>query len=475
MKNRLFIIGLLLCLCAGVRAQDVDLTALPEITNAMIEAEQQDSTNVEVKDSTSVVVIQDSTFVKSEGVNELKNEGVVKPQQEKKVSKGLLFFYRTGNWVDNYLRKGIDTSYIDLPEHSWRVAVTSGTLGINTSIASTSDPLPEYTNLITMSLYNRTYPSADLGFYAGYRGFGFGYSWDLLHAYSQRLSFSFGSKFIGLDFGIHTSTNIHTTAAINDVPLPSFTQDNAVVVTNANLSVWYALNAAHYNHNATIKQSYIQKKTAGSLLLQASYMYSHIQLDDTTMVPGATKPTFPAMMNGMNGLQTRQIGIGIGYGINYTPNHGKVVLHASATAMLVTYTVNHISYYIPDSLKADLPSSDPMFRIQAAWPVHITGNVRAAISWEINKYVHLSAWATGDHIRFKTAKAATENVLALREWNWHVQVTVGVRFGAGKDRVQRALLASGKMKGLEVKGEKEEHKKSRLPQWLTDFFWSPKD
>lgn len=391
--------------------------------------------------------------------------------KEKQPTKGLLFFYRTGNWVDNYLRLGIDTSYIDLPEHSWRVALTANTLGIHSTISSTSNPFPEYMDPVTLSLYSKTIPSADLGFNVGYRGFGFGYSWDLIHAYSQRLNFSLGSKYIGIDFGIQTSTNINTTAAINDLPIPGFNENNAVVITNAKLSIWYALNAVRYNHNAAIKQSYIQKKTAGSILVHASYMFSHIQLEDTIMVDGASAPTFPSMMSGMNGLQTRQIAIGIGYGINYTPNHGKVVLHASAAAMLVTYSLNHISYYLPDSLRKELPSSDPMFRIQSSYPVHVTGNVRAAVSWEINKYVHLSAWATGEHIRFKSAKTANDNVLSLREWNWNVQATVAVRFGAGRDRVRRAI---GLPAPLPVKEEEVDAKKSRLPQWLTDYFWSPK-
>ena len=39
-------------------------------------------------------------------------------KQEKAPSKGLLFFYRTGRWVDNYLTRGIDTNYIALPEET---------------------------------------------------------------------------------------------------------------------------------------------------------------------------------------------------------------------------------------------------------------------------------------------------------------------------------------------------------------------
>ena len=419
---------------------------------------------------------------------------VAKPKKakaEKKPSKGLLFFYRTGRWVDNYLTRGIDTSYIALPEHSWRLAYTNAMVGVHSTLSSSSIfALPEGPQEITFSLLNRTTPSVDLGFYAGYRGFGFGYSWDAINAYAQRLSFSFGSKFIGLDFSIQTSTNITTNVALNGKSIWDMGKRN-VIITNASLNIWYALNAAHYSHQAAVKQSYIQKKTAGSLLLHLAYQSSQVDLQDTVKIPDGERPVIPSLMSNVTAVRTRQIAIGIGYGINYTPNKGKVVLHASAAAMLVTYSVNLISYYFPDTLANELPSN-PMFNLEPSFPVHVTGNMRAAVSWEINKWVHLNAWATGEHIRFRSKPTVQENVMSLQNWNWKVQASVGVRFGAGKDRLQRALeapqppeggerpnpdpsLKGREIDGLEVRGlEEKEVKKSRIPKWITGYFWSPK-
>ena len=372
------------------------------------------------------------------------------------------FFYRSGRWVDNYLLHKVDTDYIGLPEHSWNVAFTSGTLGINSTISSTTEIL---SYPIVISMYNRTTPSVDLGFNVGYRGFGFGYSWDALHAYAQKMNFSFGSKYIGLDFSYQNSTNISTQSALNGTHIPLLDSENNVVIRNANLNVWYALNAAHYSHAAALKQSYIQRKTAGSVLLHLSYMSSRVALGDTVMVHGAENPTLPSMMSGVRGITTRQIAVGVGYGINYTPNHGKVVLHASAAAMLVCYSVNHIAYMFPDSIQSHLPG-EALFTLRSAKPVHVTGNVRAAVSWEINEWVHLSAWACGDNIRFKSEKTVNNNVIDLSNWNWKVQLVVGVRFGAGKDRVQRALGEPN------ITPEHPNHE--RIPLWITDYFWSPK-
>jgi len=184
--------------------------------------------------------------------------------EHKEPSKGLLFFYRIGNRVDHYLTQNIDTDYISLPEHSWRIAYTNAMVGVHSTLSS-STVFPDYGE-VNFALANRTTPSVDLGFYAGYRGLGFGYSWDALHAYAQRLSFSLGSKFIGIDFNIQTSTNITTNVSYNGDYLWDLGKTD-VVITNASLNVWYALNAVRYSHQAAVKQSYIQRKTAGSPLI----------------------------------------------------------------------------------------------------------------------------------------------------------------------------------------------------------------
>lgn len=382
---------------------------------------------------------------------------------EKKTSKGLLFFYRSGERIDRFLLNGLDTNFIALPEHSWRLAYTNAMIGVNSIFASHSS------QNFTLSLVNKTTPSVDLGFYAGYRGFGFGYSWDAIHAYAQRLSFSLGSKSLGLDFSIQTSTNIQTTIDANNVISQDLGRGH-IIITNASLNLWYALNSAHYSHQAAVKQSYIQKKTAGSLLLHLSYMSSQVSIRDTLRLDGTNQPVLSLLMSNTTAIQTRQVAIGIGYGINYTPNKGKVILHASAAAMLVTYSINHISFFVPDSIVTELPG-EPMYTMPSATPVHITGNMRAAVSWEINKWVHLNAYATVEHMRFRSTVTMHENSLSLSNWNWKVQVAVGVRFGAGKDRVQRALEAGNANDNL---GSIRAPRPNKLPKWINEFFFSPR-
>ena len=375
-------------------------------------------------------------------------------------SKGMQFFYRIGERVDRYLLQNVDTNYITLPEHSWQVSFTSSMVGINSYYS---------TNLLgetaKIALLSRTTPSVDLGFYAGYRGIGFGYSWDVQNAYTRHLKFSVGSKSMGLDFQRQVSTNLSGKVINPYDPSASsgILSKGYVWITNTNLTAWYALNSEHYSHQAAIKQSYIQKRSAGSILLSLSYMHTQMALQDTFTYHGV--PILAIIMDSVKSITTHQVAVGLGYGINYTPNKGKVLLHAAANLQLVCYSINQLTLALDSSTVALLPG-EARFNIHPQYPVHVTGNVRAAVSWEINRWVHLSAWAQANNIRFRSKETELTEVI-MRNWNWQVHLNLGVRFGAGRQRVLKAL------EDLPPLSPSQPIRTSKLPQWIIDYFYSP--
>lgn len=389
----------------------------------------------------------------------------------KRPAKSTVWFYRTGEWIKHYAMQGLDSNYITLPEHSWRVAFTNGFVGIHSTFLAqdiyTKD-LPPF----DMAIKFQTTPSVKLGFQVGFRTFGFGYSWDALNNYSQNLNFSIGGKAIGIEFMHQRSNNLkgafHIDSAIE--PTSRFgPKDFDNSITNTSLYVWYALNSAHYSHNAAVKQSYIQRKTAGSLLLQVAYMSTRLDLDTI----------LPAVMGHVGGLETHQVGVGLGYGINYTPNQGKVLIHLSGLAQLICFTHNLITEEI------DSTGILGLYRIDSRYKVHMTGTMRAAVSWEINKWVHMNVWAQANNIRFQAY--ASETTISLSDWNWQVNLAVGVRFGAGKKRADHILDLEEAYLNLEnpplpeteeepkpEKPKRREMKHVELPQWITDYFYSPR-
>lgn len=374
-------------------------------------------------------------------------------------TEGLKFFYRLGTRIDNYLMQHIDTDYISLPEHCWRLALNSTADGINSYYSTTDRASGDQ-----LVLHTHATPSANLGFYAAYRSLGFGYSWDVMHSYDNNLQFSLGSKFIGLEFQRQISSNIK--GRVYDAHEPSETladvPNGLLRIKNINVTAWYALNSRHYSHNAAIKQAYIQKRTAGSVLLSLSYLSTNMSLTDKFAY---NKQPESFLVDSVTRVISHQIAVGLGYGINYTPNHGKVILHLAANAQLVCYSINQLSFALNDSATQYL-RREPLFNITSKYPVHVTGNIRAAVSWEINEWVHLSAWSRVSNIRFRSHQGDLADI-HLRHWNWQVHLNIGVRFGAGKKRVREAI-------GDELQPVITPAPPTKIPKWVTDFIYSPR-
>lgn len=379
--------------------------------------------------------------------------------KRERTNRNLAPLVRFGAKLDDIFQRGMDTSYIGFPEHSWQLEVATGTIGIHSTFWS--DNVFERT-LGNMTLKLQTTPSASLGFQAGYRTLGFGYSWDLIHAYSRNWNFAIGSKSIGLELMRQETNNLHgdLTMPASGTHIHLHPDTFAQSITSTTLNVYYVLNAKHYSHNAAIKQNYIQRKTAGSLLLQVNYMNTQIDLD----------PKTSKYMSSVNGIETHQVGVGLGYGINYTPNQGKLLFHLSGIAQLVCLSHNLVSIYDSITIHRTGEADTTMwlyslYRIDARQPVHVVGTMRAAISWEINEWVHIRTWAQVNNVRFLSAAYNTN--ITLSNWNWQVNLAVGVRFGFGKKRTREIL---GDPIAPELCPEVED--KPKLPKWLTDYFFS---
>lgn len=383
---------------------------------------------------------------------------VLSTQAASMPSKATVFFFRVGERIDNLQLRDLDTNYIALPEHSWRIGLTTGGVGIHSTYTTWADPETP------VALRAQTTPSLDIGFSVGYRGYGGGYSWDVLNAYTTKWNISLGGNYLGIEIARNVSTNLKGKFYMDK----EWMENTPVLnkgdfrISTTSLSACYILNAARYSHNAAIDQGYIQKRSAGSLLLSLAYMSSQMEILDTAKYIHDENAV--TLIDGVTGTITRQVAVGLGYGINYTPNHGKVVLHAAANMQVVCYSINHISYALPSNVNL---KGDPQYVLRPSVPVHVTGNMRGAVSWEINRWVHLSAWAQANHLRF-TSKAGDMSSLRIANWNWQAYINIGVRFGAGKKRV-REVLGDPPVPAA-APGKPDQ--KNKMPQWLQDYFFS---
>ena len=369
--------------------------------------------------------------------------------------KAGVFFHKTAAWIDNLLLRGLDTTFVCLPEYRWRVALTAGETSVYSDFKSVDTYYFDDVKLSSMSK-----PSGELGFNAGYRALGFGYSWDLLHAYAQNLNFSLGSKMVGLDFMRVRSTGFNTVLEMPKyLDQPEDLGEFGVHITHTNLAVWYAVNWRRYSHNAAIKQAFLQKRTAGSPIVTLSYSATNIAFNDSLEM-------IPELAADIKSLVTRQAAVGLGYGINYTPNQGKFLIHADAVAKIVFYSINQVTF---TGLESISNFATPTFNIQPERPVHVSGTMRFALSWEFNEWVHLSTWAIADNVRFSAADE--DMAVNFSNWHWSARVNLGVRFGAGMSRT-RQVLQPTVFDQLPAKDAPSTRKP--LPDWVTGYFYSPR-
>lgn len=185
---------------------------------------------------------------------------------------------------------------------------------------------------------------------------------------------------------------------------------------------------------AAFKQSYIQRKSAGSVLAHLDFRYAGLEFDDDNYI---------ARAGGVRGLELYQLAIGVGYGYNYTPNKGKFLLHLSATPVLTVF--NHMlmtgdsrMFWHNDKDDYNLVFSR---KLKGRFPVFFTGNAKIALVWNINDRFVLAATCVANNIRFRARDKMFEidrddldldyNTVIdsyIMTWDWKANIYFGVRF-----------------------------------------------
>ena len=91
-------------------------------------------------------------------------------------------FSKLGSLLDTMAVKGVDRNYIEAPKHPWQVILKGN---INQSVLkldSKVDASSMFTDVVSDLFWEptiKTDPSTYAGVWAGYRGYGIGYSWNV--------------------------------------------------------------------------------------------------------------------------------------------------------------------------------------------------------------------------------------------------------------------------------------------------------
>ena len=286
--------------------------------------------------------------------------------------------YRSGN---------IDTNYITRPTTKWTIVArmnVSGakieTEGMDNGIPFKSEMKADYKSTLSVgvsylgfSLNAALNPAKLLGRYRDYE-----------------LNFNSYGKRFGFDIiyqDAHNFKGWHDHEGMDRIELP----DGMLKVKTLNVNAFYVFNSRRFSYPAAFTQSYIQRRSAGSILLAASGQGQHATLD-------YTQKTDMKMTN---------IGLGMGYGYNFVPGEGWL-LHISALPTFIVYSNTSmtfgenrvpLSYHFPE--------------------VIITGRGAVVRQWR-NKFLGMS-------MVFNFTNIGNEERLAVHNIKWRVRTFFGLR------------------------------------------------
>ena len=321
---------------------------------------------------------------------------------------------KVGHWIDAATGKGIDSSYIEVPERPWQVIAKGIANQSDLHMKSTFDGSQMYQGVVgdvTVEPRIRTAISRSAGLWVGYRGWGIGYSasigsnkgvdWDIETASASYYVKLRLHSFEGGDFETRMSGYMADPEDETATPEPfeviqPLYLSSPVKIKTQLLEGVYIFNSSRFSYTAAYDQSVIQRRSAGSLAaglryFHSDYDYAHDSNADLIL-----------NMNDIGRINTWQLSIGAGYAYNWVPARGWLI-SAMAVPMLTFYNRITVCTY-------DLDISEDMkdYRLIQTGEEHINNRVswnfdtRLALSYQWRRY-YLRAYSHYNHFRYHNA------------------------------------------------------------------------
>ena len=297
-------------------------------------------------------------------------------------------FHRADSMLSHrYLHSNIDTNYIVRPKTKWTALCRFNLSG--STIRTEGFSTAHFTSEVKAT--NKGTASMGLGYmgvmaslavnpaelWGKYRDYEYN-----LNSYSNRTGFDIIYQDAHNYSGWHERENSERFEFPNDV----------LTMKTLNINGYYAFNYRKFSYPAAFSQSYIQKRSAGSLLLAASFQ--------------GQKGTAEHVMKSK--IKTVNIGIGAGYGYNWVPA-SNWLFHISALPTFIVYN------------DASITTDGERKSIRYKFPeVIITG--RGAIVRQIKRFF------VGASMVYTFTSIGDKNDAMLQNTKWRNRMFVGYRF-----------------------------------------------
>ena len=355
---------------------------------------------------------------------------------------------KAGTFLDSLSVKGLDRRYIDAPKKPWQVIlrgnINQSDLKLSTTTNEAEEVMPLFVGDLTWEPRIKTDPATYVGFWAGYRGYGFGYSWNVGGDKGRILTFGATGGSYGVNLRIHWFDNDEPEVYMKGTGLDEVTEDGKAIFapieyngkveigspikTRALFLDGYYLFNKRCSYAAAYDQSVFQKRSSGSLMAGAMYFHSSTEYDNDL------NADLIMLMSDIGVFKTDQISAGVGYIYNWVPVKGLLI---SAMAIpMVTFYNHHKMRYFNSTLKEVMQKEgweDAMDMDDANYKIWLTEeethnsnirlnvDARLSITYEWSERLFFNAFGQFSNFNYKT------DYMKGRLNEWYINASIGLR------------------------------------------------
>ena len=247
-------------------------------------------------------------------------------------------------FLDDKAKKKVDPRYIEVPDKPWRVILRYKANMVNVDYDNSID-FPATNEYSEWNLHFEPPVATSIGFWAGYRGTGLSFSLPLTKNAGRYFSISSTGAKYGFNFRLRRFNTSSATLSATDYKDGIRDGDGyhdeqelaaPVWIRSVYVNGYYVFNGRRYSQSAAYNQSVIQRRSAGSFLLGATWYQSSFDYSDISNF------LFMMVGHGVHRIKVHQANIGFGYGYNFVPFRGLVI---NAMAMPTVSVYNRVKVY----------------------------------------------------------------------------------------------------------------------------------
>ena len=263
---------------------------------------------------------------------------------------------KVGSLIDSMSVKGLDQRYIYAPEKPWQVILRGN---VNQTIVDMKSYGVAYETDYDINAKLKTKPSNYVGFWAGYRGYGLGYTVNVGGDKGSYFTIGATGGAYGINVRIHSFDNSRPIINMNsDLLIEEDYEEmkkikliDPIHVNTVIADGYYMFNGKKFSYAAAYDQSVIQKRSAGSLMAGLMFNYTHIDYSANS------NGDMIYLMHGLGREKMWQGSVGVGYAYNWVPVRGLLV---NIMAMPMLTCVNKLKAYGYSTNITEM-MEDPMF------------------------------------------------------------------------------------------------------------------